>query len=318
VWGITVYARLKDGVTLAQAQSEIEAVTAHMRAAHPGDFEASAIVAPLNRYLFGNHERLFALLLVAVALVLLIACANVANLLLARALERHREFALRSALGASRAAILRQVLAESLVIAIAGGLLGAAMSPLLTRPALALLPTGNLPRLDQVRIDTGVLMFTMLISILAGLLFGVVPAIRAGRGDLSLTLKAGGRSSSVARSERRLSDALMVAEVAFSLVLLVGAGLLTRAFLRLLHTDPGFRPEQSIALRLSIPNYRYGAYEEGGKNLARQSLYNRVNESVRSIAGVQVAGLTLKVPILQIWNPDDLSIEGRPPALRNG
>jgi predicted permease len=318
VWGYTVYARLKDGLTLAQAQSEIDAVTAQMRAAHPGDFEAGAIVAPLSGYLFGNHERLFALLLVAVGLVLLIACANVANLLLARALERQREFVVRSALGASRAAMLRQLLAESLVIAIAGGLLGAALSPLLTRPALVLLPAGNLPRLDQVRIDTGVLMFTMLISIFAGVLFGVVPAIRAGRGDLSLTLRAGGRGSSAARSERRLSDALMVAEIAFSLVLLVGAGLLTRVFMTLLHTDPGFRAAQSIALRLSIPSYRYGVYEEGGRNLSRQGLYHRVDDAVRSIAGVQVAGLTLKVPILQIWNPDDLSIEGRPPAIRNG
>jgi putative ABC transport system permease protein len=317
-WGFTVYARLKDGVTLAQAQSEVDGVTAHMRTVHPSDFEGGAIVAPLNAYLFGNHERFFALLLAAVGLVLLIACANVANLMLARALERHREFAVRAALGASRVAILRQVLVESLVIAIAGGLLGAALSPLLMRPALALLPPDNVPRLDQVQIDTGVLMFTMLISIFAGLLFGVVPAIRAGRGDLSLTLRAGGRGSSLARSERRLSDALMVAEIAFSLVLLVGAGLLTRTFLKLLRTDPGFRPEQAIGLQLSIPTYRYGVYEEGGKNPPRQALYDRLNESVRSIAGVQVSGLTFKVPSLQIWNPDDLGIEGRPPAMHNG
>jgi predicted permease len=318
LWGYSVYARLKEGLTLEQAQSEIEAVATRMRSAHPRDYDAGAIVAPLNGYLFGNHERLFALLLVAVGLVLLIACANVANLLLARALGRQQEFAVRAALGASRLAILRQMLVESLVIAIAGGLLGAALSPLLMRPALVLLPAGNLPRLDQVRIDTGVLMFTMLISIFAGLLFGVVPAIRAGGGDLSVTLKAGGRGSSLARSERRLSDALMVAEIAFSLVLLVGAGLLTRAFVKLLHTDPGFRPAQSIALRLSIPSYRYGVYDEDGRNLPRQALYNRLEESARSIAGVQVAGVTLKVPMLQIWNPDDVSIEGRPPEIRNG
>jgi predicted permease len=318
LWGYTVYARLKDGLTLAQAQSEIEGVAIHMRDAHPGDYDGGAIVAPLDGYLFGNHERLFAILLVAVALVLVIACANVANLLLARALERQREFAVRSALGASRVAILRQVLAESLVIAIAGGSLGAALSPLLTRPALLLLPAGNLPRLDQVRIDTGVLAFTMLISILAGLLFGIVPAIRAGRGDLSLTLRAGGRGSSAARSERRLSDALMVAEIALSLLLLVSAGLLTRTFLKLLQTDPGFRPAQSAAMRLSIPTYRYGVHEEGGRNLPRQVLYHRLDELLRSISGVQVAGLTLKAPILQIWNPDDVSIDGRPPTISNG
>jgi putative ABC transport system permease protein len=111
---------------------------------------------------------------------------------------------------------------------------------------------------------------------------------------------------------------LMVAEIAFSLVLLIGAGLLTRAFVKLLHTDPGFSPAQSVALRLSIPNYRYGVYEEGGQNLSRRKLYSRVDQAARSIAGVQVAGLTLKVPIRQVWSPDDLSIEGRPPILRNG
>jgi putative ABC transport system permease protein len=318
LWGFMVYARLKDGVTFSQAQSEMDAIAVHMRAAHPSDFGGGAIVAPLRDYLFGGHDRLFALLLAAVGLVLLIACANVANLLLARGLERQREFAVRSAIGASRGAILRQMLAESLVIAIAGGLIGAALSPVLTRPVLILLPAGNLPRLDQVKIDPGVLLFTALISILAGLAAGVAPAIQAGSGDLALKLKTGGRGSSSARHERRLTDALMVAEIAFSLVLLTSAGLLTRAFLKLLATDPGFRPQQTVALQLSIPNYRYGAYEEGLGNLARQALYWRLEESVQSLAGVQAAGLTRKIPILQFWNPDGFSIEGRPPVIRRG
>jgi len=318
LWGYTVYARLKDGVTIDQAQAEMAGLAARMRTAHPGDFGGDIIVAPLDAYLFANHERLFALLLVAVGLVLVIACANVANLLLARTLERHREFAVRSAIGASRSVILRQVMVESLIIAIVGGLLGAALSPLLIRPTLALLPPGNLPRLDGIRVDTGVLMFTMSISLLCGLLFGVFPAVRAGRGDLSLSLRAGGRGSSLARSERYVSDALMIGEIAFSMVLLVGAGLLTRAFLKLLETDPGFRPAQSIAVQLSIPTYRYGAYEDGGKNLPRQDLYKRLEESAQSVSGVQVAALTLKAPVLQFWNPDDISIEGQPPAIRNG
>jgi putative ABC transport system permease protein len=317
-WGYFVYARLKDGVTLAQAQAEITTLAARMRDAHPADIGGGAIVAPLSEYLFTGHQRLFTLLLGAVALVLLIACTNVGNLLLARALERRREFVVRSALGASRGAIVRQVLAESLVVAIAGGLVGAALSPLLTRSALALLPAGNLPRLDQVRVDASVLGFTMLISILAGLLLAIIPAIRAGRGDLSLRLRSGGRGASTARSERRLSDALMVAEVALSLTLLVGAGLLTQAFLKLVRQDPGFRPEQSVAAQLSIPNYRYGAYEEGGNNFARQKLYRQLEESVGSIGGVQAEGLTVKVPMLQFWNPDSIGIEGRPPAPHNG
>jgi predicted permease len=318
LWGYIIYARLKDGVTFAQAQTDLDVVATHMRAAHPRDFGGGAIVAPLEAYLFGGHDRLFTLLLAAVGLVLFITCANVANLMLARAFERQREFAVRSALGASRSAILGQVLTESLVIAIAAGILGAALSAVLARPALALLPAGNLPRLDQVRIDPGVLVFTMLISILSGVLFGIVPAVCAGRGDLSLTLRAGGRGSSSSRNERRLSDALMVAEIAFSLVLLCAAGLLARAFFKFLETDPGFRPDKAIALRLAIPSYRYGAYEEGGANLSRKGLYRRLDESVRSIAGVEVTGLTRKVPILQFWNPDGISIEGRPPLIEKG
>src|SRR6266851_2525529 len=163
LWGYFIYARLKNGVTFAQAQTDMDIVATHMRAAHPRDFGGGAIVAPLEAYLFGGHDRLFALLLAAVGLVLLIACANIANLMLARAFERQREFAVRSALGASRGVILGQVLIESFVIAMVAGILGAALSAVLARPALALLPAGNLPRLDQVRIDPGVLVFTMLI-----------------------------------------------------------------------------------------------------------------------------------------------------------
>jgi putative ABC transport system permease protein len=318
LWGYIVYARLKHGVSFTQAQADLDVVATRMRAAHPRDFGGGAIIAPLEAYLFGGHDRLFALLLGAVALVLFIACANVANLMLARAFERQREFAVRSALGASRGAILRQVLTESWVIAIAAGMLGAALSAVLVRPVLALLPPGNLPRLDQVRIDPGVLGFTILIAILSGVLFGIVPAVCAGRGDLSLDLRAGGRGSSSSRNQRRLSDTLMIAEIALCLVLLCAAGLLTRAFFKFLETDPGFRPDNAIALRLAIPSYRYGAYEEGGANLSRKKLYRRLDESLRSIAGVEVTGLTRKVPILQFWNPDSISIEGRPPLIEKG
>jgi putative ABC transport system permease protein len=314
LWGNAIYARLKDGVTLQQAQSEMDRVAAQIRTAHPGD-GGRGIVVPLDGYLFGYHERMFVLLLAAVGLVLLIACANVANLLLARALERQREFAMRSALGASRGAILRQVLAESLVVACAGGLLGAALSPLLTRSTRALLPLASkIPRLDEVRLDAGVLLFSLVISIFAGLLFGVAPAIRTTRVDLSSALRSGGRGLSAGRHEGRLGDALVVAEVALSLVLLVGGGLLARAFLKLLHTDPGFQPAQSVALQLSIPLRRYGEYELGGKNLSRQHLYSRLEQTVQSLADVETVGLSQKLPLRQIWNPYGIGIEGRAPV----
>lgn len=315
LWGNRVYARLKDGITVAQAQSEVDSITARMRAAYPGDYGSGAIIAPLDGYLFGAHERLFALLLTAVGLVLLIACANVANLLLVRSLERQGEFAVRSALGASRMAIFRQVLVESLVIAIAGGLLGAVLSPLLIRPVLALLPASSaIPRLDQVEVNVDVLLFTLLISAFAGLFFGVAPAIRDGRNDLSANVNARGRGNSLGKSEGRLSDVLVIAEVAFSLVLLVGGGLLTGTFLKLLASNPGFRPAQSAALRISIPKNRYGIYEIGGKNMPRQRLYDRLEKSAQAISSVEVAGLAGKLPLRQFWNPWGVSIEGRLPA----
>jgi putative ABC transport system permease protein len=316
LWGHFVYGRLKDGVTLQQAQAEMSAIAARSHAANP-ESPSGAVVVPLDGYLFGHHERLFFILLAAVGLVLLIACANVANLLLARAVERQREFAVRSALGASRAAILRQVLKESLAIAAAGGVLGAVLSPLLIRPTLALVPSASkIPRLDQVHIDVGVLMFTIIITILAGLLFGAGPALRSGRGDLSDALKGNGRGSSLAKGDRRLGDALIVAEVALSLVLLSGGGLLMRSFLKLLHEDPGFRPAQAVALQLSVPATRYGVYEFGAENLRRRRLYDQIERAVRAIPGVESAGLTAKLPLRQFPSQWGLGIEGRPPIQR--
>jgi putative ABC transport system permease protein len=313
-WGNRVYARLKSGVTLRQAQAEMDRVDVQLRAAYPNE-EADSVVAPLDGYLFGHHERMFVFLLAAVGLVLVIACANVANLLLARTLERQREFGVRSALGASRSAILLQVLAESLVIAGVGGLAGMCLSPLLIRPALALLPAASkIPRLDQVRLDPGVLWFTFIVSICCGVLFGVVPAIRAGRGDLSRALSTGGRGASLGKNEVRLSDSLVISEVALSLVLLVAGSLLTRSFLNLIHSNPGFRPARSVALQLSIPAYRYPSYANRSMDAGRRRLYDRIERAAGSLAGVEVAGVGDKLPLRQFWDPDGISIEGRPPA----
>lgn len=313
-WGNRVYARLNSGVTLQQAQAEMDRVDVQLRSAYPNE-EADSVVAPLDGYLFGHHERMFVLLLAAVGLVLLIGCANVANLLMARTLERQREFGVRSALGASRSAILRQVLAESLLIAGVGGLAGIALSPLLVRPALALLPAASkIPRLDQVRLDPGVLWFTFMVSICCGVLFGVVPAIRAGRGDLSLALRTQGRGASLGKNEGRLSDSMVIAEVALSLMLLFAGCLLTRSFLKLFHRDPGFRPGQSVALQLSLPSYRYPSYASRSMDAGRRELYDRLERAAGSLAGVEVAGVSDKLPLRQFWDPEGISIEGRPPV----
>jgi putative ABC transport system permease protein len=220
----------------------MDSVDNQLRIVYPEE-SADSVLVPLDGYLFGHYERVFKLLLTAAGLLLLIACANVANLLLARALRRRREFALRSALGASRAAILQQMLAESLTVAGAGGLIWVVFRLALIRPVVALLPvTSKIPRLDQIRLDGGILLFTFLVSIGCGLVFGILPAIRASRGDLAAALKAGGRGGSPGRHEGRWNDSLAAAEVALSLLLLVFGGLLTRAFLQLVHTDPGFQP----------------------------------------------------------------------------
>jgi len=312
-WGNLVYARLKAGVTLGQAQAEMDTVDRQLRIVYPEE-SADSVVVPLDGYLFGHYKRMFKLLLMAAALLLLIACANVANLLLARALERRREFALRSALGASRAAILQQMLAESLAIAGAGGLIGVAFSLALIRPVVALLPvTSKIPRLDQIRLDPGVLLFTMLVSIGCGLVFGILPAIRASRGDLAPALKSGGRASSPARHEGRWNDSLVAAQVALSLLLLVCGGLLTRAFLQLVHTDPGFRPAHVVALQLAIPPYRYPMPANPSQDGARRQLYDHLQAAAQSPAEVEYAAVSRRLPFRQFWDPEEISIEGRPP-----
>ncbi|HYL78583.1 MAG TPA: ABC transporter permease [Bryobacteraceae bacterium] len=321
LWGHTTYARLKKGVTLEQAQVELDLVAAHTHNLYP-QYHGKGVVVPVAGYTFGQHERLFWLLLGAVGLVLLIACANIANLMLARSLEREREFAVRAALGASRGAILKHVFSESLILSCAGGLLGAILGPILTRPTLVLLPAASrVPRLDQVHIDGMVLVFTLLISVISGLLFGIVPGLRAAQTELSTAMKDGGRGSSLGRRERHLTDALVLSEVALSVVLLVGAGLLARAFLNLLYADPGFRPAQAVAAQFFVPTNRYGTHEVGGGNPARQQLYDRLERALEDSPGIEAVGITARLPLRHLWNPGAFSVEDRPalpPGRLNG
>jgi putative ABC transport system permease protein len=314
LWGLIVYGRLKHDVTLAQAQAEMDQVAAQIREAYPADYKnMSAVIAPVAGYTSGHHERLFLLLLGTMALVLLIACANVANLLLARALEREREFALRVALGASAGALIRQALAESLTLASIGGLLGLGIAPLLTKPILALLPGfSRIPRINEVHIDAGVLGFTILISLVAGVLFGLVPGVRAMHTRLALVLKEGTRNDSLGRHGRRMTDALVIAEIALSLALLAGGGSLLRTFLTLLRSDPGFKPEHALALQVTVPTHRYGEYETGGRNASRERLFARLVSAASAVPGVEAAAATTNLPLRHGPNPWAMSVEGRP------
>jgi predicted permease len=247
--------RLRPGVTVAQASAEVSAITDELRKEHPTDFSSGgAVVIPLYDQLLGSVSTTLYVLLGAVGFVLLIACANLANLLLARATHREREIAMRAALGASRTRIVRQVLVENCSLALAGGLLGLLLA-FWTPQILTTMRAANLPRLDQVRLDWHVLGFAFAIALFTGLLSGVLPALRMTKIDLRTALQEGTRGSS--SNSRGMRSFLVVSEIALSLTLLLGAGLLVRSLLRLVNVRSGFEPTHVLTLRVSPAGPRY-------------------------------------------------------------
>jgi predicted permease len=272
--------RLKPGVTIAQARADMDTVTRALTRAYPGeDKDIGATVVPFRDALVGNVRPALLVLLGAVGFVLLIACVNVANLMLARALSRRRELAVRAALGASRSRIVRQLIAESLVLASAGGAVGLLLAAWGTRAAIGALPAA-LPRVDRVHLDARVLLFTAAVSIGAGVLFGLIPAVRAARRDPQGALSEGGRGASGAR--HRLQAAFVVAEMAMALVLLAGAGLMVRTLWRLWTIDPGFRPNHVLTFSMSLA--------PGGPHEPPESIRARlrdVHDRFASAPGVQ-------------------------------
>jgi predicted permease len=243
--------RLKPGVTLAQARADMDSVAHNLAAEYPeADKNTGVAVVPLKQDIVGDVERILFVLLGAVGFVLLIACANVANLLLARSTGRAREFAIRVAMGASQTRVVRQLLTESVLLAVSGGILGLAIAQWGTRAVLAALPEA-LPRGDNVRIDGRVLLFMLGVSVLAGILFGLAPALKTLRPNLAETLKEGGRGSSGAH--HRTQNLFVVVEMALSLVLLIGAGLMIRSLSALWHVKPGFNPHNVLTLTVGFP-----------------------------------------------------------------
>ena len=287
----TVFGRLEPGVTMAQAQAEMDLIAEQFRAEFK-EHEASNLrirAVPLHYDVVKHARPALLILLGAVGLVLLIACANVANLLLVRGTTRRAEFALRAALGASRRAMLRQVLTESLVLAAAGGTLGLG----LTLAALAVLRSlhpANLPRLADVRLDLAVLGFTIAVCAVTAVLFGLVPALRAAGTDPQEHLKAGGRGGSA--GDRRGARTLLIgAEVALSVVLLVGAGLLIRSFVALQRVNPGFEATDVLTFELSMP---FGKYPGGA---ARRAFFRDLADRLEAIPGVTTVGLVSQLPL---------------------
>ena len=287
----TVFGRLRSGVTLAQAQSELEEIARQLRAEHveheSADMRVRAV--PLQRDVVKHARPAIVALFGAVAFLLLIACANVAHLLLARATAREREIAVRGALGASRGRLLRQLTTESLVLAAGGGAMGVVLAMFGTQWLVWMNPA-NLPRIDAIQVDGPVLLFALAASAATAVLFGLVPAVRAARLDVNRTLRAGA-GPSASRAQVRVRGLLMVGEVALTLVLLIGAGLMVRSFLALQQVQPGFDPSGVLTFRVSLPIAKYQRPD------VRAEFFRRLEEDLRQLPGVTHVGLTSQLPL---------------------
>ncbi len=307
---LQVVARLKPGVSLEQANANLATIAKELEKEHPDDNQKiGAVAVPLREELAENMRAPILVLLGAVCFVLLIACANVANLLLARAAGRRRELAMRLTLGASRGRITRQMLTESVLLAALAGACGLLLASFGTQLLARLIPAGIAP-LEGAGVDGRVLAFTIGLSAMTGILFGIVPALRVSQIDLVTSLKQGGGQSGVGSGGRILRDALVVSEVALAIVLLAGAALMIRSFEALYHNDPGFRADHVLAMRTPLPLPKYADFSR------RTSFYNEVLARVGSLPGVVSAGYTTWVPLTNEGGASSIRLEGHPdPAL---
>jgi putative ABC transport system permease protein len=307
-------ARLAPGVSPSEAETETTGVLWNYARQHPDTSEnripldqgsaLKTIVTPLKEVMVGSTQKPLLILLCAVGLVLLIACANVANLLLARATSRVREIAVRFALGATPARVARQLLTESLVLALIGGAGGVMLAWLGVR-MLGRMPTDGIPRIEAVTVDGRVLAFTAGLAVLTGLLFGLMPALRAYRMGMVAAMHEGGRGGT---ASRRSNSALVAAQFALSFVLLIGAGLLLKSFQRLQSVELGFNPEKLLTMVVSLPARKYSKPEQSIQ------FCDNLIDRLRSLPGVRAAGLTTNIPFVGDDNTDNFIVEGRDPG----
>lgn len=287
--GLRGLARLKPGVTLEQARADMEAISARLEQQYPDSNKGvSARMIPLLDNYVRNVRVALWILLGAVGLVLLIACANVANLMLARAASRQREMAVRVALGASRWRVIRQLLTESLLLSVVGGALGLLLAQWIIELILAF-GANSIPRTGEIGLDSSVLVFTTVVSMLTGIVFGLAPALQASRADVQEALKETARSTTGGR--HRLRQVLVVTEVALTLVLLIGSGLLIRSFYLLQKVNPGFVDERVLSFRVQLPVQKYPGEHEW------LNFYQRAIEKLRALPGVNEVSLTSRVPM---------------------
>ena len=289
---ITTWCAIETGASIAQAQSELDIATKRLAEQFPDRYPASRrfsfSVKPLLEQVVGDVRRPLIVLLAAVGCVLIIACANVANLLLTRATVREREIAIRSALGAARIRLIRQLLTESVLLSVVGGVVGLVLAYWLL-DLLSWLGPSNIPRLPAIHMDGRVLAFNSAIAVLTGILFGMAPALRTSKLNLSEALKEGARNVAGGRHER-LRKLLVISEVALSLVLLIGAGLLIRSFISVERVNPGFNAQNVLGMRLSVAGTSY-------KGERREIFYRELLERVRRLPGVTSSAIADNLPL---------------------
>jgi predicted permease len=301
-----VIARLKPGVTREQAEAEMDAITARLQQQYPDVVKTKgSVVIPLHEQLVGDIKPALLILLGAVGFVLLVACANVANLLLARAAVRHKEIAVRLALGARRWRLVRQLLTESLLLSAMGGAVGLLLAIGGVNLLKAFIPD-NVSQVTEVSVDANVLAFTLGVSLLTGLIFGLVPALQTSRFDLNDALKEGGRDSSAGQHGNHIRNLLVVGEVAVSLVLLIGAGLLIHSFVRLRSVDPGFRTDNLLTMRIALPRLKYPDHPR------RTAFFEELLSRVQRVPGVRSAAVANWIPLTLQGDTFGISVEGRP------
>lgn len=304
---LLVLGRLKPGVTIQQAQADMTKIAGNLQSQYPEtNTGAGARVVSMHEEIVGDIKPALKILLAVVAFVLLIACANIANLLLARASSLSKEIAVRVALGASRLRIIRQLLTESTLLALAGGVLGLVLAYQGIQMLVALNP-GDIPRVKEINLDFYVLGWTVLLSVLTGVLSGLAPALQVSRPNLNETLQEGGRGADPGATRHRVRNLLVVLEVAVSLVLLTGAGLLIKSFINLQRVDPGFNTENVLTMRVTLPSYKYPQADQ------LQGFTTELLQRVKQLPGVESAAITTALPLSTAEAASSFTVEGQPP-----
>lgn len=304
--GLVAIGRLRPGTALGEARAEMQQLAAQLRQENPENFDDGVVVASLKDEVVGDARTALLVLLAAVFLLLLIACANVAGLQLARGAWRQRELSLRSALGASRGRLIRQLLTESMLLSLIGGILGVLVGTWGGAALLSISP-GSLPRADQVQVDGRVLLFSLVVASMTGLLSGLVPALLVSRTDLGDALKEGSGRSSVGLQRQLFRRLLVISELALAVVLLAGAGLMIRSFQRVRNVQPGFDSKNVVMMELTLPAARYARAEE------QSAFFSLILERIGGLPGVSAAGLVTDPPLSGSGRQSGLRVQGLAP-----